>query len=592
LTKDDCEKLFITEYDKILDKSISKVKYVPVLINYSVNKKRYEKYPDEEDLFLIEKIKNQEIKYSIPCDRMPEGDEARRNDRIGIENVHQFYTNRNLYVLSKFFEKINKYESKDRLLFILTSMLPKLTDMNRYMPQHGSRALVGPMANTLYIPPLFVENNCIDQYIFQQKKMTKALVGLKYSPGSVHSATKNPIKDCTIDYIFTDPPFGANIMYSELNYLSESWLKVKTNNLQEAIENKTQGKSKLDYQYLMTECFREYYRVLKPGKWMTVEFSNTSAAIWNAIQNAIQRAGFIISSVTAIDNTRGGLHAMLGPTAVKQNLIISCYKPSEIVTSRNADMGNLNIWQFIEEHLNHLPIHIQKDSQTKAIIERTPKILYDRLVTYYFMRGISIPLDSVDFQIGLKQKYHERDGMYFLPEQAAEYDEQKANYGEDEQLELIFDIIYSENDAIQYLKERLRKKPQTYQEIMPDFRKANVATRKGELELELKTILEENFITEENGKWRVPNLNEAKDRESLRNKSLMKEFNKYLGDINSLKIKKLKEVRVEALHAGFKSCWEKKDFRTIVNLCEKVPQNILLEDEQLLMYYDIAQDKI
>jgi hypothetical protein len=182
--------------------------------------------------------------------------------------------------------------------------------------------------------------------------------------------------------------------------------------------------------------------------------------------------------------------------------------------------------------------------------------------------------------------------MYFLPEQAAEYDEQKANYGEDEQLELIFDIIYSENDAIQYLKERLRKKPQTYQEIMPDFRKANVATRKGELELELKTILEENFITEENGKWRVPNLNEAKDRESLRNKSLMKEFNKYLGDINSLKIKKLKEVRVEALHAGFKSCWEKKDFRTIVNLCEKVPQNILLEDEQLLMYYDIAQDKI
>ena len=106
-------------------------------------------------------------------------------------------------------------------------------------------------------------------------------------------------------------------------------MKVKTNNKEEAIQNKTQGKSTLDYQNLMTDSFREYYRILKSGRWMTVEFSNTSAAVWNAIQNSIQRAGFIISSVTAIDNTRGGLHAMLGPTAVKQNLIISCYKPED-----------------------------------------------------------------------------------------------------------------------------------------------------------------------------------------------------------------------------------------------------------------------
>lgn len=60
----------------------------------------------------------------------------------------------------------------------------------------------------------------------------------------------------------------------------------------------------------------------------------------------------------------------------------------------------------------------------------------------------------------------------------------------------MFDIIYSENDAVQWLKERLRSKPQTYQDIMPEFRKANVATRKGEREIELKTVLEENFIQE------------------------------------------------------------------------------------------------
>ena len=49
---------------------------------------------------------------------------------------------------------------------------------------------------------------------------------------------------------------------------------------------------------------------------------------------------------------------------------------------------------------------------------------------------------------------------------------------------------------------------------------------------------------------------------------------------------------MEALHAGFKSCWEKKEFTTIVNVADKIPQNLLMEDEQLLMFYDIAKDKV
>ena len=88
-------------------------------------------------------------------------------------------------------------------------------------------------------------------------------------------------------------------MYSELNYLWESWLKIKTDNSTEAIQNKSQGKGFDEYQLLMTGCFREYYRVLKPGRWMTVEFSNTNAAIWNGIQTALQRAGFVVANVAA-----------------------------------------------------------------------------------------------------------------------------------------------------------------------------------------------------------------------------------------------------------------------------------------------------
>ena len=131
-----------------------------------------------------------------------------------------------------------------------------------------------------------------------------------------------------------------------------------------------------------------------------------------------------------------------------------------------------------------------------------------------------------------------------------------------------------------------------YLEMEEVVETSNELMSKGEISIELKTVLEENFIELTGGKWRVPNLNEAKDREALRNKALLREYESYFTELNNGKSKKLKEVRVEALHAGFKKSWEKKDFKSIVFVSERIPQNILLEDEQLLMFYDIAKDRV
>ena len=72
-----------------------------------------------------------------------------------------------------------------------------------------------------------------------------SLINKRNSLISTNSATKSTLPNNSVDYIFIDPPFGANIMYSELNYIWESWLKVRTNNKEEAIENKTQKKKTL-----------------------------------------------------------------------------------------------------------------------------------------------------------------------------------------------------------------------------------------------------------------------------------------------------------------------------------------------------------
>ena len=102
-----------------------------------------------------------------------------------------------------------------------------------------------------------------------------------------------------IDYVFLDPPFGSNLNYSELSFFGKHGLKVLTNNKPEAIENKIQGKGINEYRDLMTACFQEAYRFLKPGRWMTVEFSNTKCSVWNNIQTALTDAGFIVANVSA-----------------------------------------------------------------------------------------------------------------------------------------------------------------------------------------------------------------------------------------------------------------------------------------------------
>ena len=163
--------------------------------------------------------------------------------------------------------------------------------------------------------------------------------------------------DNSIDYIFTDPPFGSNLDYSELSFIWESWLKVKTNNNEEAIINKVQNKGLPEYQALMESCFREFYRVLKPGRWMTVEFHNSQNSVWNAITEALLRAGFVVADVRTLDKKQGSFKQVTAASAVKQDLIISIYKPtSAFVEKFEKRAGDPEMaWDFVSQHLQNVP---------------------------------------------------------------------------------------------------------------------------------------------------------------------------------------------------------------------------------------------
>jgi len=585
LTKRNCVRAQETHFDTRLNKFVTMIKQVPVLINYSVGKKRYEKTPDEYDLTLIDRINNMEIPYWYPIDRMCEGRESRRNDRYGITHVHQFYTKRCLAYLSCMYNKI--IHSRLPLLRIwFTSQLVNISKLNRYRPQVSFP--YNPLSGTLYLSSMISESTPRIAYEGKIKKLYAALSknNIAISGISTNSTTQVIAPNDSIDYIFTDPPFGGNLNYSELSFIWEAWLKVFTNQKTEAIINAVQGKGLLEYQSLMTQCFSECYRILKPGRWMTVEFHNSQNSVWNAIQESLQRSGFIIADVRTLDKQQGSFKQVTTTSAVKQDLVISAYKPKESFKREFISHAGSEetAWSFVRQHLENLPVVVVKNGKIELIAERQAFLLYDRMVAYHIMNGIAVPLDATDFYKGLDERFMKRDGMYFLADQVNEYDTARiVNDVEPVQFEL---FVTNEKSAIAWLYQQLEK-PQTYAELQPKFMQEIKAWDKFEVRPELAVLLEENFLQDDKGRWYIPDITKAADVAKLREKKLLKEFEGYLATKGKLKL-----FRTEAIRVGFAKLWADKNYKLIVETAERLPEKVIQEDDKLLMYYDLSLGRI
>jgi hypothetical protein len=246
--------------------------------------------------------------------------------------------------------------------------------------------------------------------------------------------------------------------------------------------------------------------------------------------------------------------------------------------------------------------------------ERDPRILFDQMIAFYVRKGYPVPISSQEFQVGLSQRFIERDGMYFLPDQVAEYDRKKMTSGTPQQLSM---FVSDEASAIQWLRQLIKEKPQTFSDINPQFMQQLGGWSKNEAQFDLRELLNQNFlcydgkgpvpeqihaylstnwkelrnlpkddpalVTKARDRWYVPDPNKAGDLEKLREKALLKEFEEY----KEVK-KKLKVFRLEAVRAGFKKAWQERDYAVIVAVADKIPNNVLEEDPKLLMWYDQA----
>ena len=613
---------FETYFDDILGQSARRVKEIPVLINYTTGSGRRVRAPKAEDFKVLKRSSMTPVPFPVPIDRMPEGDEARRNDPTGLTNVHHFYTRRMLIGLSIIWHEVRESRAFHDMAFVLSRMLPRASRLHKWKKGQTTGITTG----TLYVPSLRYEYN-VNKMWEESISYAQAIIGEKNVVPFAISTQSASSLDCipsnSIDYIFTDPPFGGNLNYSDLNFIWESWLRVWTNNTVEAVVSRIQGKGLSEYSDLMSNCLKQYYRVLKPSRWLTMVFHNSHNSVWAAIQEALFSSGFIIADVRTLDKKQKSFKQIQGAGTVKQDLIISAYKPNGGLEDRfKLEAGREDgVWDFVRTHLKQLPVFVSKDGQAEVVAERQNYLLFDRMIAFHVQRGVAVPLSAAEFYAGLEQRFPPRDGMYFLPEQVAEYDKKRMTVREVLQLQL---FVIDESSAIQWLKQQLTKKPQTFQELHPQFLKEIGGWQKHEKPLELSELLEQNFLRYDGkgevlnqihsylssnfkelrnlpkddeslrakgkDRWYVSDPNKAGDLEKLRERSLLKEFEEYRASSQ----KRLKVFRLEAVRAGFKKAWQDKSengYRIIIEVAKKIPENVLQEDPKLLMWYDQAMTR-
>lgn len=321
---------------------------------------------DEYDLALVTRIQTSEIPPNLwyPQNPFPQGINTKQPINAGITTIDKAYTPRALWAMAHLWNAAQTWRDevvRDKLLFTVTSLYQRVTVFSEFRFWGGS----GNTAN-YNVPAIMNEQNVFRAFArkantiswyfkaesggatFREEASSDALACVftaGVSPDDPHlfktSADSKPrhvrvscqsacqlpqLKDKSVDYIFTDPPFGSNINYSEMNFLWESWLQTFTNNCEEAIINSVQNKGMQEYENLLCRAFTEARRVLKDEGWLTIVFHNSSKAVWDALQQAIFKAGFSIEGTQTFDKKHGTFKQFVSSNAVGYDLVIHCRK--------------------------------------------------------------------------------------------------------------------------------------------------------------------------------------------------------------------------------------------------------------------------
>lgn len=282
---------------------------------------------DAADLTVLAAVSKLAVKHWVPDVPLGNDREMYRRSALHLRNittVADFWSHRSKIALSELWHYINHsapVAAQPALRFAFTNTAWHATRMRRYNALGGQRPLTG----TLYIPQLIAEGNVFEIFRHQVVQLSRFYAN---HPALDHDAPTTLAKQSSatdlswlpsssIDYVFTDPPFGANLFYGDCNVVWEAWLGDVTNLTEEIVVNRSLpaaagGKTITDYEKLLGDAFTEVQRVLKPGARASVVFHNSDDRVWSALLAATDRAGLAQTDVSVMDKVQRSMKGYKG----------------------------------------------------------------------------------------------------------------------------------------------------------------------------------------------------------------------------------------------------------------------------------------
>ncbi len=254
-----------------------------------------------------------------------------------------FFSPRNLVVLAALHEAIAGVRDKaisGKLLFAFTAILARASKRYQWHPKRPLNA----SNQNYYVAPAFYEWNVYDLFERKVSAAVRADLYLRSQAGrlgypglgsanyQLASADALDLPDQSVNYVFTDPPFGSNIFYSDMNLFQEAWLGAVTEHGDEAVVDRSGNgaarRTPERYERLITDSLKEAHRVLVPEGWLSLVFSNSTGEMWALVQRAITAAGFSLREVSTLDKGQRSVKGLASgfENVVTVDLILSMCK--------------------------------------------------------------------------------------------------------------------------------------------------------------------------------------------------------------------------------------------------------------------------
>jgi len=479
-------------------------------------------YFQKYDLAKLTEIDKAALPYPSPTQRMmnaPQGQERWgllwRPYLRGIQTVADFFTKRNLWAVTCLREKISASEiAPSHLQFVLSAMALFVTIMHQHNENTGGNISKG----TYYVPPIFKDMNVWEAFERKFKAVKNGYSSLRLADvdtviSTQSAADLHAIPNNSIDYIFTDPPYSWKVQFGEANFIWEALFGFDTHwHSEEIIVNEVRGATEETWAEGMKKALGECFRVLKPGRWISLCYHDTSEGTWELLQDILAEAGFVApdcESPLFIETEQKSWKQIVADKVTKRDLVLNFRKPkpgdwriTQVFIPADADvptfqqLGREVIREFLTAHPG-----------------ATKDRIYDYLVSHMVRKG---QMEAHDFDALLGTVSESMDGRWYLKETADQID-----HAEQQKEDTAAGRL--EEFMRRYLEDNPEEEGVHYSDLFEQY--LPVADKPRRL---LADWLPEHFFKTTSGTWRPPaNETEREQKAALREKGTLRRIKRF-----------------------------------------------------------------